>query len=143
MSYKNIAGTFFGLVTKHACDGQTDRTTTSKTALAWLRRAVKKIDKSPYLSNGFTDHREIWHGVAFWQGLAGYRWALPRISGRCYITMDDLCRWTFVDGHVVDSDHLNTQHPLKLHPLYQRQWVQRPVCHLHRNNFTKFTLKRC
>jgi len=24
MSYKNIAGTFFGLVTKHACDRRTD-----------------------------------------------------------------------------------------------------------------------
>jgi len=37
--YKNIAGRFFGLVTKYACvgrqtDGQTDRITTSKTALA-------------------------------------------------------------------------------------------------------------
>jgi len=27
MWYKNIAGRFFGLVTKHACDGQTDRQT--------------------------------------------------------------------------------------------------------------------
>jgi len=42
MCYKNIAGRFFGLVTKHACDrqtdrltdGQTDRITTPKTALA-------------------------------------------------------------------------------------------------------------
>jgi len=42
MWYKNIAGRFFGLVTKHACDGQTDRRTdietdritTPKTALA-------------------------------------------------------------------------------------------------------------
>jgi len=45
MWYKNIAGGFFGLVTKHACDGrkngQTDRITTPKTALALLRRAVK------------------------------------------------------------------------------------------------------
>jgi len=24
MSYKNVAGRFFGLVTKHACDGRTD-----------------------------------------------------------------------------------------------------------------------
>jgi len=39
---KNIADRFFGLVTKHACDGrtigqtdgQTDRITTAKTALA-------------------------------------------------------------------------------------------------------------
>jgi len=38
MWFKNIAGRFFGLVTKHACDGQadgrTDRITTPKTALA-------------------------------------------------------------------------------------------------------------
>jgi len=44
MWYKNIAHKFFGLVTKHACDRQTDRQTdgwtdtdritTSKTALA-------------------------------------------------------------------------------------------------------------
>jgi len=38
MRYKNIASRFFGLVTKHACDRQTDRQTvritTPKTALA-------------------------------------------------------------------------------------------------------------
>jgi len=46
MWYKNVAGRFFGLVTKYACDrqtdgrtdrqtgGQTDRITTPKTALA-------------------------------------------------------------------------------------------------------------
>jgi len=42
MLYKNIAGMFFGLVTKHACGGQTDgqtdrqtdRVTTPKTAVA-------------------------------------------------------------------------------------------------------------
>jgi len=36
MWYKNIAGRFFGLVTKHArqTDGQTDRITTPKTMLA-------------------------------------------------------------------------------------------------------------
>jgi len=42
MLYKNIAGRFFELVTKHACDGRTDgetdgqteRITTPKTALA-------------------------------------------------------------------------------------------------------------
>jgi len=36
--YRPIAGRFFGLVTKHACnrrtDGQTDKITTPKTALA-------------------------------------------------------------------------------------------------------------
>ena len=40
MWYKNIAGRFFGLVTKHTCDRQTDRITTPKTALA-QRRALK------------------------------------------------------------------------------------------------------
>ena len=50
MWYKNVAGKFFGLVAKHACDrrtdGQTDRITTAKTALAQLRRAVKmKLEK--------------------------------------------------------------------------------------------------
>jgi len=38
MWYKNIAGRFFGLVTKDVCyrwtDGQTDKITTPKTALA-------------------------------------------------------------------------------------------------------------
>ena len=34
MWYINIAGSFFGLVTKHACDGRMDRITTPKTALA-------------------------------------------------------------------------------------------------------------
>jgi len=45
MRYKNVAGRFFGLVTKHTChrqtDGRTDRLTdritTPKTTLAWLR----------------------------------------------------------------------------------------------------------
>ena len=48
MWYKNIAGRFLGLVTKHACDGQTDRRTdgwtdritTPKTALS-IARVVK------------------------------------------------------------------------------------------------------
>jgi len=31
MWYKNIAGRFFGLVTKHACDGRTDRQTDRQT----------------------------------------------------------------------------------------------------------------
>ena len=45
MWYKNSAGRFFGLVTKHACDrrtdGEMDRITTPKTALS-IARAVKK-----------------------------------------------------------------------------------------------------
>ena len=40
MWYKNIAGRFFGLVTKHACDRRTDKITTPKTALN-IARAVK------------------------------------------------------------------------------------------------------
>jgi len=51
MWYINIAGRFFGLVTKHACDretdGQMDRITTPTTALAQLRRAVKTRAFSP------------------------------------------------------------------------------------------------
>ena len=43
MWYKYIAGRFFGLVTKHACDGQTDRITTPKTPLAQLRRVVETL----------------------------------------------------------------------------------------------------
>ena len=51
MRYKNIAGRFFGLVTKHACnrrtDGrQADRITTPKTALAQLCRAAKTISSN-------------------------------------------------------------------------------------------------
>ena len=64
MWYKNFAGRFFGLVTKHACDrrtdgrtdrqtdgqtdGQTDRITTPKTALA-QRRAAKIVGLLVYL----------------------------------------------------------------------------------------------
>jgi len=33
MWHKNIAGKFFGLVTKNACDRRTDRITIPKTAL--------------------------------------------------------------------------------------------------------------
>ena len=47
MWYQNIRSGLFGFVTKHACDRQTDRRTdritTLKTALAYLRRAVKMI----------------------------------------------------------------------------------------------------
>jgi len=33
MWYKNVADRFFGLVTKHACDRQTDRRTDGRTEL--------------------------------------------------------------------------------------------------------------
>ena len=55
---------------RRVIDGQTDRRTDgnaiASTALAMraLRRAVK-IEKSPYLSNGWTDRHEIWHGDAY------------------------------------------------------------------------------
>ena len=44
MWYKNIAGRFFGLVTKHACDGRTDGRTELR--LPWrtsIARAVKSL----------------------------------------------------------------------------------------------------
>ena len=41
MRYKNIAGGFFGLVTKHACDGQTDRQTDGQTV--YLLRRIARI----------------------------------------------------------------------------------------------------
>jgi len=43
MWYKNIAGRFFGLVTKHACDGQTDGRTE-------LRRAAITLGIGPHFS---------------------------------------------------------------------------------------------
>jgi len=54
MWYKNIAGRFFGLVTKDACDRRTDsrtdaqmnRITTPKAALAQLRRTAKTISST-------------------------------------------------------------------------------------------------
>jgi len=46
MWYKNIASRFFGLVTKHACDGRTDRITIPKTALS-IARAVKIAKNEP------------------------------------------------------------------------------------------------
>jgi len=41
MWYKNIAGRFFGLVTKHACDRQTERQNYDSQDRASMRRAVK------------------------------------------------------------------------------------------------------
>ena len=50
MWYEDIAGRFFELASKHACDrrteGQMDRIMTPKTALAQLRRAVKTISST-------------------------------------------------------------------------------------------------
>jgi len=41
MWYKNIAGRFFGLVTKHACDGRTDRRTDGRTELRLPRPRMR------------------------------------------------------------------------------------------------------
>jgi len=41
MWYKNIAGRFFGLVTKHACDGQTDGQNYDSQDRASIAGAVK------------------------------------------------------------------------------------------------------
>jgi len=60
MWYKNIAGRFFGLVTKHACEGRTDMNYDSQDR-ASIARAVN-IDKSLYFGNGLTGRHEIWHG---------------------------------------------------------------------------------
>ena len=80
MWYKNIAGRFFGLVTKHACDRRadrqtdrrTDRITTHKTALAQLRRAVK---------NQFGGRKVVGHAMlAHWVQLKSGRgdcWPCP------------------------------------------------------------------
>jgi len=43
----------------------------------------------------------------------------------------DLSGWSFVDGHVIDADHLNAKQSLKLHPLDQPQWLQRTVRYLY------------
>ena len=45
MWYKNIAGMFFGLVAKHACDGQTDGQNYDSQDRASIARAVKKKKK--------------------------------------------------------------------------------------------------
>ena len=47
MGYKNIAGRFFGLVRKYACDRLADgQNYDTHTALAQLRRAVKAISSA-------------------------------------------------------------------------------------------------
>ena len=43
MWYKNIAGRFFGLVTKHACNGRTDRQNYDSQDRASIARAVKMV----------------------------------------------------------------------------------------------------
>jgi len=43
MWYKNVAGRFFGLVTKNACDGQTDGQNYDSQDRASIARAVKMV----------------------------------------------------------------------------------------------------
>jgi len=43
MWYKNVAGRLFGLVTKHACDGQTDGQNYDSQDRASIARMVKRI----------------------------------------------------------------------------------------------------
>jgi len=73
MWYKNIAGRFFGLVTKHACDRRTDgqtanRITTVKTALAQLRRAVTRpvsqLSESEFRAAGVVINSECCRGYS-------------------------------------------------------------------------------
>jgi len=52
----------------------------------------------------------------------------------------NLCSRTFVDGHVVDTNHLYAEYTLKLQPFYQLQWIQRSVRYLNqiKNRFFNF-----
>ena len=43
MGYKNVVGSFFGLVTKHACDGGTDGQNYDSQDRAGIARAVIKL----------------------------------------------------------------------------------------------------
>ena len=54
MWYENIAGRFFGLVRKHACDRRMDRITTPKTTLAELHRAVKTLIFGSFVRDSIT-----------------------------------------------------------------------------------------
>jgi len=47
MWYKNIAGMSFGLVTKHACDGQTDGQNHDSQDRASIARAIKTRTVQP------------------------------------------------------------------------------------------------
>jgi len=51
MWYKNIAGRFFGLVTKHACDRRTDGRTDRRTDVVEIEI---EIEMSNYSDDSFT-----------------------------------------------------------------------------------------
>jgi len=51
MWYKNVAGRFFGLVTKHACDGRTDGRTDGQNYDFQDRASIARAVKSYILIN--------------------------------------------------------------------------------------------
>jgi len=53
MWYKNISGRFFGLVTKHACDGQADRQTDGQNYDSQNRASIAAL-------RGKNKHRPIY-----------------------------------------------------------------------------------
>ena len=87
MWYKNIAGRSFGLVTKHACDrrtdGRTDRIMTPKTALAWLRRAVKTDSSTPATPGGRL--KEAFHCYLITKAVAQCLHMLMRLKARFHV----------------------------------------------------------
>jgi len=61
MWYKNIAGSFFGLVTKHACDGRTDGQNYDSQDRASIATSRGK--------NSFTNRDAVWvWGLGWAQG---------------------------------------------------------------------------
>jgi len=69
MWYKNIAGRFFGLVTKHACDRRPDRQTDGRTELRLPRRLAASRGKNDRtLKNARHEN-------------AGHKKAGPKIAG--------------------------------------------------------------
>ena len=78
---KNIAGRLFGLVTKHACDGQTDRITTPKTALS-IARSVKSCR---HTESRLTDNALRWNA-----GLHQCSWVADDQTSECCQGHSDL-----------------------------------------------------
>ena len=62
MWYKNIAGRFFGLVTKHACDGRTDGQNYDSQDSASIARAVKMGQRNK-------THQRVWIANAVYTAL--------------------------------------------------------------------------
>jgi len=73
--------------------------------------AVTKNRKSPYLSNGLTDHREIWHGDAYWHIDAYLPYRRLEIqpfknSARCTAAVLTIKKSRYVDKGLTDQDDL-------------------------------------